>query len=249
MGNSKSHGNDELDARSLKLAAGSLINPLTFLINQSIKNSTFANQWKVARLIPLHKGKGMSKMNPDNFRPIALLPVVSKLVERAVQSQLLDYMNTSGQLNRNHHAYCSNFSTTIAMTQLMARIYTATDRNLITTIDESAAFDVVRHDILIDKMKLYNFSDNSTEWFKSYLSRRSQFVSIQTKNSKMSSVITGVPQGSVLGPLMYTLYINKLPEVVKDNINCQHNISNSRNFLVKTVNHVEKLTVMQMMPQ
>ena len=90
------------------------------------------------------------------------------------------------------------------------------------TVDESAAFDVVSHDILIKKMILYKFTPSTIKWFLSYLSGRAQYVSIDTKSSRMSLVKSGVPQGSVLGPLMYTLYINELPEVVKSGNNCNN---------------------------
>ena len=212
-----------MDATSIKLAATTLLQPLQFIINQSLQTNIFPNQWKIAKLLPLHKGKGSCQYSPTNYRPISILPVVSKLVEKAVQGQMLQFLNSTNQLNRNHHAYRKNFSTTSAMLQLTDRIYRATDKNLITTlltVDESSAFDCVPHGILIEKMRLYNFSEEVITWFVSYLSGRSQYVEINTKKSKMTTMKTGVPQGSVLGPLVYTLYINELPDILKNKINC-----------------------------
>ena len=220
LGNTKTYGNDELDATSIKIVTTSLLQPLQFLINQSLRTKKFPTQWKLAKLLPLHKGKGSCKFSPSNYRPISILPVLSKLLEKVVQSQMIQFLNSTNQLNRNHHAYRKIFSTTSAMLQLTERIYRATDNNLITTlltVDESSAFDCVPHDILIQKMKLYNFSDDVIEWFISYLSGRSQYVEINTKKSKITNMKTGVPQGSVLGPLIYTLYINELPNILKNN--------------------------------
>ena len=223
LGTSKTFGNDELDSTTLKLAATTLLQPIQFIVNQSLQTQIFPNQWKIAKLLPLHKGKGTCPFTPSNYRPISILPVVSKILEKAVQNQMIDFLNTTKQINSNHHAYRKKFSTTSAILQLTDRIYRATDRNLITTlltIDESSAFDCVPHGILLQKMKLYNFSDEVINWFTSYLTGRSQYVEINAKKSRITTMESGVPQGSVLGPLVYTLYINELPNILKDKINC-----------------------------
>ena len=225
LGNSKSYGHEGLDAMSLKVAATSLLIPISYIVNLSIRKKKFANQWKIGKLVPIFKGKGLAKTDPSNYRPISILPVLSKLVERAVQDQMLDFMTTSKQLNRNHNAYLRGHSTTTTLLQLTDDIYTANDENVITvlaTIDESCAFDCVNHQLLLQKMHLYNFTDATIEWFSDYLKGRSNYVTHNAKNSKMTSVIRGVPQGSVLGPVLYTIFTNELPDCIKDDNNCQN---------------------------
>ena len=143
-------------------------------------------------------------------------------------------MTTSNQLNENHHSYRGGHSTTSAMLQLSKKNFKGCNTNELTTIvtlDQSAAFDVLTHNILLEKLKLYNFGKDSIEWIKSYLSFRSQYVTIGTKNSNYWSVMHSVPQGSVLGPMLYVLYINKLPEVVNDATNCNDLVHGLKNRL------------------
>ena len=174
MGKSKSFGHDQLDSWSLKLIAEHIYIPIHHIINLSIRNKKFANKWKLAKVIPLHKGGKTDKTSPANYRPISLLPIIAKLAGRAIQIQLLNFMETTGQLNINSHAYRRFHSTTTAMLQMLDLIFTAMDRNLITvltTVDESSAFDCVNHENLIRKLRLYNCSEDASTWMSSYLSQ------------------------------------------------------------------------------
>ena len=234
IGNSTACGLDGQDLISLKAIATSLYKPLTHLINKSIEQRKFANRWKLARIIPLYKGKQKIREQPDSYRPISLLSVTSKIVERIVQKQLADYMTTTGQLNPNQHSYRADHSTTTAWTQMTDTIFEATDQNLIAAIlavDQSSAFDCVSHAILLRKLEKYGIGTNSLEWFCSYLSNRTQCVNIGTKYSNMKQVLNGVPQGSVLGPILYALYTNELPNVLKDNNNCQDPAHENNEYL------------------
>ena len=196
---------------TLKIAVDELKDPLTYIINTSIRTTTFASKWKISRIIPLLKSKQHSPLDPASLRPVALLPVVSKLVERTVQTQLQRHMETAGILNQNSHAYRANLSTATAMLQVTENLYRATDENLIAqllAIDQSSAFDCVHHGILIRKLEKYGCSSNTLKWITSYLSHRSQFINVGRHNSRMEATPRGVPQGSILGPLLFLAFTN-----------------------------------------
>ena len=128
-------------------------------------------------------------------------------------------MEISGQLNHNLHGYRASHSTTTALLQLSDTILQATDSNLISTlitVDESAAFDCVNFENLLKKLEMYKFGPKSLKWIKNYLTGRLQYVEIGTKKSDTMLVSRGIPQGSILGPLFYTIYTNKLPESIQD---------------------------------
>ena len=124
LGNTISSANDRIDSLSIKHGASILHGPLTHVINCSIKTAKFASKWKMGKLLPLHKGKGLNPQDPKAYRPISLLPVLGKITERVLQSQILEFMETSGQMNGNHHSYRKKHSTVTAMFQLSEALFT-----------------------------------------------------------------------------------------------------------------------------
>ena len=222
LANNTSSANDTIDALSLKHGAQVLHGPITHIVNCSITTAKFASKWKIGKLLPLHKGKGLDPLNPLSYRPISLLPILGKIVERCLQPQILNFMENSGQLNSNHHSYRKNHLTLTSMLQISDAIFNGCDLKKITTLitlDQSAAFDVLSHNILTRKLALYNFDESVISWVKSYLSFRSQYVAIGTRKSSFKNITSSVPQGSVLGPILYVVYVNELPAVLNDE-NC-----------------------------
>ena len=210
------YGRDNLDSSIIKFAAPVILPALTHVINLSLGTACFPAKWKLARVVPVLKNKDLDTANPGSYRPICQLPVVSKLTERVVQSQLLSYLETSGQISMNHHSYRNKYSTTTALIQLMDSIATGTDSNL--DLDLSAAFDCVRHSTLKEKLKYYGLDSATRNRIDSYLDSRSSFVVVGSAKSAIKSTPHGVPQGSVLGPLLYLMYVNEIPSVINNEL-------------------------------
>ena len=205
LGNSTTYGHDEIDALTIKLILPYILIPLQHIVNSSLVSNKFAMKWKLHKVIPLLKSTDSNKLDPEEYRPVSLLSTTAKIVERAAQIQLLDFFEKTEQLNNNAHAYRPNLSTTTTIMQICEALYESAELcNIasILTVDQSAAFDTLNHEILLNKMKLYKVGPNALLWLRDYLTNRSQYVSIGTATSRWRTLEYGVPQGSVLGPLL-----------------------------------------------
>ena len=226
LGDSQAFGQDGIDAAALKPVAKEISVPLCHLINLSLVSERFAKKWKISKVTPRLKSRDLNKFEPASYRPVAILSTLSKLVERTAQTQLLEYVEKTKQLNDSNHAYRKEMSTTTTLMEILDEIYQgveARSKSVVMAIDQSAAFECVDRKILIEKLKLYKIGRGAINWIDDYLSYRTHFVAIGGGVSKMTAINSGVPQGSVIGPLLYALYTNEITELAKDK-NCKENV-------------------------
>ena len=210
---SKSTGLDGLPARFLKDAAEVIKYPITSVINLSIRSQVFPSEMKVAKVKPLFKKK--SRLEVGNYRPVSILPVASKILEKAVFVQLNRYLTENNILYEFQSGFRGKYSTDTCLLYLQDHIRKQISNGLYTgmvLLDIQKAFDSVNHSILCKKLSALGVK--STTWFESYLNCRSQIVSVNGFDSEPMALTCGVPQGSILGPILFLCYVNDMPNCV-----------------------------------
>ena len=187
--------------------------PITLIINQSILSGTFPDKLKLAKVIPIHKNGDNTKI--DNYRPITILPAISKIFERVLFNQIDKYFSSHNLYNDSQYGFRKKHSTEHAALELVDIISQELEKGntpLNIFIDLSKTFDTLDHKILLNKLNHYGFSGPALNIMKSYLTDRKQYVEFKSIVSTQSRIITGVPQGSILGPLLFIIYINDISE-------------------------------------
>ena len=215
MKNKNSAGVDTISATILKKINAAIMKPLAILINKSMTEGVFPKELKVAKVTPIYKGKDKTEFN--NYRPISLLNVISKIYEKIMHNRLYKFCDRFKILHEGQYGFRTGRSTIDALTELCGKIYKGIDNNnniLAVNLDLSKAFDLIDHNILLQKLSMYGIRGNALAWFKSYLNNRKLCVSYNNTQSKYFDVQIGVPQGSILGPLLFILYVNDIFEAV-----------------------------------
>nr|CAH7735754.1 unnamed protein product [Callosobruchus chinensis] len=204
-------GTDKIDLKMLQLVFPNLGYIITYIINFCLTHNTFPEIWKSSKVIPIPK-----KNNPSNlseFRPVSILPTFSKIVEKIISNQLKVFITANKILPVTQSGFRSGHSTTTALATVTDDLFRACDKRMYTClilIDFSRAFDTLDHAILCSKFKCLGISDLAVGFFNRYLQNRSQCTEFNGHVSKFRSITRGVPQGSILGPLLFSIYTSDL---------------------------------------
>ena len=219
----KSCNLDPVPTNLLKDYSHVILPVITKIINQSLSSGIFPSTFKTALIRPLLKKSSLDQEILKNYRPVSNLPFLSKLLERIVLSRILPFLQTNNILDHHQSAYRSNHSIETALLKVENDILSAMDQGRLVALillDLSAAFDTVDHCFLIKRLQQLGFDGTVLQWFTSYLLNRTQSVQIHDKCSAPSNLQYGVPQGSVLGPVLFSLYTSSLGEIM-----CKYNVN------------------------
>ena len=242
----------DLNAKIIKSIVDIIAAPLTELFNICIMQGVFPDTFKYSRVVPVFK-KG-DDSSPENYRPISIVPIFGKIFEIILAKRLANYLESNLLLSSNQYGFRSGRSTTQAVLKVVRDIVGGLEKGqhtAITLCDLSKAFDCVSHTTLIEKMRSVGVRGLPLDIFKSYITNRKQCVSINNKNSDFINITFGVPQGSVLGPLLFLIYVNDLPQFMNpdrsilfaDDTTLICSNDNINNLMLDSINNESKANI------
>lgn len=216
-----SYGFDEISINLIKAVIHCIAEPLTYIFNSSLQSGIVPIKLKIAKVIPVFKSGDKNVFT--NYRPISLLPSFSKIIEKIVFNQVYNYIITKDILYKHQYGFRPRHSTIHPIMHFLKHIAQQNDKSskyatVGIFIDLKKAFDTLSHPILLQKLEYYGIRGLPNDWFKDYLNDRCQFTEVNGSFSPSLTITTGVPQGSILGPLLFLIYINDISSSTKLNI-------------------------------